>query len=98
MAESNFPTTGEELDLNIEPPVTGERRRPLYDSFEVVVGPFGRIVKYIFNHVHLFLKHLHLKVLRNLINRLVFWVTRILRMLELLIVVITEKIDIFSAW
>ena len=98
MAESNLLTTGEELDLNNEPPVTGERRRPLYDSFEVVVRPFGRIIKYIFNHVHLSLKHLHLKVLRNLINRLVFWVTRILRMLELLIVVITEKIDIFSAW
>ena len=51
MAENNFPTTGEELDLNNEPPVTGKRKRPLYDSFEVVVKPFGRIVMYIFNHV-----------------------------------------------
>ena len=51
MAENNFPTTGEELDLNNEPPVTGKRKRPLYDSFEVVFKPFGRIVIYIFNHV-----------------------------------------------
>ena len=65
MAESNIPTTGEELDLNNEPPVTGERR-PLYDSFEVVVRPFGRIVKYIFNHVHQSLTDLHLKALRVL--------------------------------
>ena len=66
MAESNIPTTGEELDLNNEPPVTGERRRPLYDSFEVVVRPFGRIVKYIFNRVHQSLTDLHLKALRVL--------------------------------
>ena len=51
MAESNLPTTGEELDLNNEPPVTGERKRPLYDSFEVVVRPLGRKVKYIFDRV-----------------------------------------------
>ena len=51
MAESNFPTTGEELDLNNEPPVTGERKRPLHDSFEVVVRPLGRKVKYIFDRV-----------------------------------------------
>ena len=66
MAGSNLPTTGEELDLNNKPPVTGERRRSLYDSFEVVVRPFGRIVKYIFNHVHLSLKHLLLTILRVL--------------------------------
>ena len=51
MAESNLPTTEEELDLNNEPPVTGERKRPLYDSFEVVVRPLGRKVKYIFDRV-----------------------------------------------
>ena len=66
MAESNLPTTGEELDLNNEPPVTGERKRPLCDNFEVFVRPFGRIVKYIFNHMHLSLKHLLLKILRVL--------------------------------
>ena len=63
MAENKFPTTGEELDLNNEPPVKGKRKRPLYDSFEVVVKPFGRIVMYIFNHVQQSLKHLYLKVL-----------------------------------
>ena len=49
MAESNLLTTGEELDLNNEPPVTGERKRPLCDNFEVVVRPLGRKVKYIFD-------------------------------------------------
>ena len=66
MAESNIPTTGEELDLNSAHLVTGERKRPLYDSFEVVVRHFGRIFKYIFNHVHQSLTDLHLKVLRVL--------------------------------
>ena len=57
MAESNLPTTGEELEVKNEFPATGEKKQQGKDFVKVIL--YCLWIKYILILVHNFLDHFH---------------------------------------
>ena len=66
MAESNLPTTGEELEVKNEFPATGEKKQQGKDFVMVIL--YCLLIKFVLILVHSFLDHLDSKVLRNPVN------------------------------
>ena len=66
MAESNLPTTGEELEVKNEFPATGEKKQQGKTSSWWFL--YCLLIKYILILVHNFLDQFDSKVLRNPLN------------------------------
>ena len=74
MAESNLPTTGEELEVKNEFPATGEEKQQGKDF--VIVILYCLLIRYILILMHNFLDHFDSKALSYPVNTLVLAKTR----------------------